>query len=105
LLKLRRSKVRIALSDRLGIIASKDGYAELDFDSLLPDEEGAANVSLGLKYALYADPATNSIFTVGFEYEIPVGSLETGGISLQGDGDGFIDLFVSGATTAGKWGL
>ncbi|MFT6645282.1 MAG: hypothetical protein ACJAX5_002926, partial [Patiriisocius sp.] len=54
---------------------SKDGYAELDFDSFLPDEEGAANVSLGLKYALYADLATNSIFTVGFEYEIAGGWL------------------------------
>ena len=104
-IKIIAAEIRIALSDRLGIIATKDGYAELDFDSLLPDEEGGANVSLGLKYALYADPATNSIFTVGFEYEIPVGSLETGGISLQGDGDGFVDLFASGATTSGKWGF
>lgn len=104
-IKIIAAEIRIALSDRLGFIASKDGYAELEFDSVLPDEDGGANVSLGLKYAVYANPTSNSIFTVGFEYEVPVGSLETGGISLQGDGDGFVDLFASGATTVGKWGF
>ena len=30
-------EVRIALTERLGFIASKDGYADLDFDAVLPD--------------------------------------------------------------------
>ena len=39
-------QARLALTDRLGIIASKDGYADIDFDSVLPDEDGFANISV-----------------------------------------------------------
>lgn len=98
-------EIRVALNDRWGIIASKDGYVDLKFDAVLPDEHGAANVSLGVKYAAYTNPETNSIVSLGVEYEAPVGHLETGGIDLQGEGDGFIDYFVTGAMVMGKWGL
>jgi hypothetical protein len=40
-----------------------------------------------------------------YRYEAPIGDLETNGISLQGDGDGFFDLFVTGAKAFGKFGL
>ncbi|MBL4682932.1 MAG: transporter [Pseudomonadales bacterium] len=104
-IKIIAAEIRVALSDRLGFIASKDGYADIDFDAVLPDETGSANISLGLKYAIFSDPSTGSIFTVGLEYEAPIGTLETGGIDLQGQGDGFIDTFISGATTVGRWGI
>lgn len=99
------AELRLALTDRLGFFASKDGFVDANFDSVLPDENGFANISAGLKYALYHDKATQSILTVGFEYEVPLGDIETGGIELQGAGDGFVDVFVAGATTIGKFGL
>jgi len=99
------AEVRIALTERLGFIASKDGYADIDFKGGLPDESGFANISVGLKYAVVSDPATNTILTLGAEYEPPTGDLETAGISLQGRGDGFVDLFVTGARAWGPVGL
>lgn len=104
-IKIVAAEIRVALSDRLGIIATKDGYADIDFDAVLPDETGAVNISLGLKYAIFDNPSTGSIVTIGLEYEPPIGTLETAGIDLQGQGDGFIDTFVTAATTKGRWGL
>ena len=98
-------EVRIALTERLGFIATKDGYADIDFDAVLPDESGFVNISLGFKYAVHSDPATQSILTVGVEYEPPTGNLETAGIDLQGRGDGMIDLFMTGAKAWDKLGL
>ncbi len=91
-------ELRLALTERLGIIASKDGYARADFDAVLPDEDGFANISIGLKYAVHSDADQQSIVSVGIEYEPPSGDLETAGISLQGRGKGFIDVFATGAS-------
>ncbi len=104
-IKVTALELRVALSDRFGIIASKDGYAEIDFKRGLPDESGFANVSIGGKYAVVSRPEDNFIVTVGAEYEVPVGTLETAGIDLQGEGDGFIDVFVSAARRFGRLGL
>jgi hypothetical protein len=99
------AEVRLALTDRLGIIATKDGYVDADFDRVLPDKTGWANISLGLKYAVISRPKEGEILTLGFEYEPPSGSLNVVGIKMQGDGDGFIDIFATGAKTMGKLGL
>lgn len=99
------AEVRIALTDRLGFIASKDGYGDLDFDEVLEDESGFANISLGLKYAVVSDPAEDLILTLGVEYEPPSGNIKTSGISLQGHGDGLIDIFATGAKAFGPLGL
>lgn len=98
-------ELRLALTERLGLIATKDGWADIDFDANLPDENGFANISLGVKYALVSMPETDSIVSVGLEYEAPLGNLETAGIDLQGEGDGFLDTFITGATACGKVGL
>ena len=104
-------EIRVALTERLGFIASKDGYAVLDFDSVLPDTEGFVNISAGLKYALISNHKEQTFVTVGFEYEPPTGNISTGGIDFQGNGaqsdggDGFMDLFVTGAKAYGKFGL
>jgi len=99
------AEVRIALTDRLGFIASKDGYADIEFDEILEDESGFANISLGLKYALISEPDDDLIVTAGIEYEAPTGDLETSGIELQGQGDGLINLFLTGARAFGALGL
>jgi hypothetical protein len=98
-------EIRVALTDRLGFIASKDGYVFADFDAVLPDDNGFANISLGLKYAVLSKPKEKAILTVGIEYEPPTGGVKTAGIDLQGGGDGFIDFFVTGAKAWDKFGL
>lgn len=98
-------EVRIALTDRLGFIASKDGYGRVRFKNALPDDTGFANISLGFKYAVISDPKTDTILTIGAEYEPPSGDLRAGPIKLQGDGRGFLDLFVTGAKAWGPLGL
>lgn len=93
---------RIAINDKLAIIATKDGWADIHFDGVLPDEDGFANVSAGLKYSLLADEENGRYLAVGGRYELPIGNLKTGGISLQGKGDGMLDLFVTGRTAVGQ---
>lgn len=102
---LGAAEIRVALTERLGFIASKDGYGTVDFKRGLPDDEGFANISFGFKYAVISDPKNDGILTVGVEYEPPTGDLKVGPIQLQGDGDGFIDVFVTGAKAYGKLGL
>lgn len=99
------AEVRVALTERLGFIATKDGYTDIHFNKVLPDTDGFTNISFGLKYALFTRPETEDIVSIGFEYEPPSGSLSTAGINLQGGGDGFIDLFMTGAHSHDKLGL
>jgi hypothetical protein len=97
-------QLRLALSERLAIIATKDGYTDLHFSQALPDTDGFNNLAAGLKYALISDPASRSILSVGGRYEIPTGNLPTAGIDLAGaDGDGLIDVFVTGARSWDKF--
>ena len=93
-------QARYAITDRLALIATKDGYADVDFDSVLPDTDGFANITAGLKYNLIRDEENMFMLTAGLRYEIPLGSIKTAGIKLQGGGDGFISGFV---TAAKQW--
>ncbi len=88
-------QLRLALSERLSIIAVKDGFivADIDggpLDTLLND--GWAAVTAGLKYNLYRDPELGSLLSTGLTYEMPVGSPQT----LQAIGDGEFHAFVTG---------
>ncbi len=111
-------ELRLALTDNLGIIATKDGYAWVDFDSTtngigIEDDEGFANISLGLKYAFWNNIEDKSIVTFGVEYEPPTGGLSIDtplahpldNVDLQQSGDGFIDVFVTGAKRFDKLGI
>lgn len=116
------AEARLALTDNLGIIATKDGYAWIDFDSAtnaagIRDEKGFANLSFGLKYAIWNNIEDQSIVTVGLEYEPPSGSLEldlvpvastllgTSTVDLNEGGDGFINPFVTAAKRYDKIGI
>ncbi|MFN3231155.1 MAG: hypothetical protein ACE363_03225 [Alphaproteobacteria bacterium] len=92
---------RIALTDRLAIIATKDGYADIEFAGVLPNDDGFANIAAGLKYALIL--TDDMALTVGLRYEIPLGSLDTAGINLQGGGDGFLNPFITALKQVGKF--
>lgn len=57
-------QVRVALTERLGFIAIKDGYSWLNAD-VLPEEEGWNEIGAGLKYAFYVDREADLIVTGG----------------------------------------
>ena len=90
-IQLYAMQIRAALSDRLSIVAAKDGYA-VSSNPLIRD--GWADVSLGLKYNLIRDYATETLLSTGFAYELPVGSPRT----QQGNGDGEFHLYLTGGT-------
>lgn len=104
-LNLGAAQARFALTDRLAIIATKDGYADVHFGTALADTHGFMNIAAGLKYALWQNPQQDAILTVGGRYEIPTGDISTSGVSLQGHGNGLTDLFISGAKSWDKFGL
>ncbi len=68
------AQFRIALTERLSLIATKDGYIVDDtegaLDTLLDD--GFADVSAGLKYNLLRDPVAGRLLSLGTTYEIPI---------------------------------
>lgn len=82
-------QLRAALTDRLSLIATKDGYA-VSTNPLISD--GWADLSLGLKYNLLRDPCNGILLSTGVMYELPIGSTRT----RQGNGDGEFNLFATG---------
>jgi hypothetical protein len=99
-------EARLALTDQLGFIAPKDGYAHLHFNKALNDTAGFENIAFGLKYAVWSDPAVDEIISLGALYEPPIGNLRTTGLKLQGHGGGgFFNLFTSGAKAWGPLGV
>ncbi len=98
-------QLRLAITERLAFIATKDGYADIYFDEVLEDEDGFANIALGFKYAFYSEPETESLFTAGLRYEIPIEDLTASGLELQGNGDGFLNPFLTGTRTFGDLGI
>lgn len=92
--QLYAAQFRVALTDRLSVIATKDGFivdnTNGTLDTLLDD--GWADVSAGLKYNLLRDPGCGRIASVGFTYEMPVGSTA----ALQAQGDGEFHMFLTG---------
>lgn len=88
-------QLRAALTDRLSLIAVKDGFIWADIaggplDALLND--GWADITAGLKYNLLRDTCRGSLLSTGFTYEIPIGSQR----ALQDIGDGEFHIFMSG---------
>ena len=84
-------QIRYALTDRLGLIASKDGYIEFQPKNTLAHEYGWADIAAGLKYELINDEKDQFIITPGFTLTVP-----TGGHNVyQGNGSGEWNLFAS----------
>lgn len=96
--RLYAVQLRYALTDRLGLIATKDGYIEFKPQGALTGvhSDGWANLAAGLKYALIDDRANQFILTPGFTIELPTGS-EFGASQLQGKGLGEWNVFLSAA--------
>lgn len=90
-------QARFKIDDDLSIIANKDGYIDLDPNAVVPPDTGFADVSAGVKYSFWT--CDDSIATAGLTYEIPLGDEN----SLQGQGDGVFNPFVSAGYTVDGW--
>ncbi|MFO0689121.1 MAG: hypothetical protein U0900_10450 [Myxococcota bacterium] len=87
---------RLALTDRLAFIATKDGYMVNRPDHpWLKNENGFMDITAGFKYALIDDRARGLIVTPSLRVEIPVGNRDV----FQGDGKG---VFIPGISVG--WG-
>ena len=92
-------QARFKINDDLSIIATKDGYVDLNPDAVVPEDTGWANIAAGVKYSFFRDE--NSIVTAGLRYEIPLGDEEV----LQGEGDGLFNPFISAGMAVDNWNL
>ena len=87
-------QARVAITDRIAFIATKDGW--VDFDptlDLMNHSQGFANLGLGLKGSLVDSPEHAFILTPSLRVEIPTGSADV----LQGAGNGTLIPALSAA--------
>jgi len=66
-------QARVAITDRLAFIATKDGYTWLD-TGLTGEQEGFNDLSVGGKYALIVNEETDFVLTAGARYMWRVGA-------------------------------
>jgi hypothetical protein len=94
-IRLYALQARVRLTDRWSLIAVKDGYIESESPLI---QDGWADVTAGLKYSLYRDASCGRLLSAGLRYETYAGHRG----SLQGNGNGVFDLFLSGGTRLGN---
>jgi hypothetical protein len=91
-------QARIAITDRLAFIATKDGYAwENPGSPLLDDQTGYFNIAGGLKYAIIQRPEDNFILSTSLKIEVPSGSKSI----FEGAGGGVV--FLPSVSAAWGW--
>ncbi len=93
-------QIRYALTDRLALIATQDGYFSVNNDAI-GNPDGWMDLALGLKYALIDSEASQFILTPGFTVHIPTGSNDV----FQGRGDSEVNVFVSAQKGFGDFHL
>ena len=86
-------QLRYALTDKLSIIATKDGYVDLNTKANVPKDTGFADLEAGLKYSILEDKEAGYIASAQLRYLIPVGDHEV----FQGEGNGMLHPSFSGA--------
>jgi hypothetical protein len=92
-------QARIAITDRLAFIATKDGYSWLrpDGDSQISSDQGFFDITAGFKYAAIVRPEDRFIVTPALRIDIPVGNDDV----FSGNGDGVIIPSVSSGLGVG----
>ena len=93
-------QARIAITDRIAFIATRDGW--VDFEpglSLLDNRRGSADLGLGFKVAAIDLPEVPFILTPSLRLQIAQGSQDV----LQGNGDGILIPAVSAAWGRGNF--
>jgi len=90
-------QARLALTERLGFIATKDGYSWLNA-GILPEDEGWNSIAAGLKYAVIVDRENDFVLTPGIRYQMRAGEAKV----LQSTTDE-VSPFVSAAKGWGRF--
>jgi hypothetical protein len=91
-------QLRWAITDRLALIAVKDGFISFSPKTGLTHEDGFADLAAGLKYEVIHDDAHQFILTPGFTLELPTGSPAV----FQGVSTGEWNVFASAIKGFGK---
>ena len=100
--RVAASQIRIAVTDRLGFYAAKDGFVSLRPElNLLDTERGQMDLGAGLKYALIDRPDDRFILTPMIGYEMTTGSSDV----FSGHGEGQWVPAVSAAWGVGRFQL
>jgi hypothetical protein len=95
-------QLRVALTDRVAVIATKDGFVwNRNGQPLLEDSQGFMNLAAGVKVALWQDREAGRIVSGILRIEVPTGSSD----QYQGYGDGVALPSVAGAFRTGplRW--
>ncbi|MBS0192589.1 MAG: hypothetical protein U0573_08105 [Phycisphaerales bacterium] len=66
-LNIAALQARLAVTERLGLIATKDGYSWLDAGAV-PANNGWNSLAFGAKYAFYVDRETDTVATGGIRW-------------------------------------
>lgn len=90
-------QARLALTDRLQLIATSDGYSRLDA-GIIPKDGGWNDIALGLKYALWVDHDSDFILSSGLRWKLSNGH----NLTLQGGVDE-LSPFLTMYKGCGKW--
>lgn len=89
-------QARVAITDRVAFIATKDGWVSFrPGNPLIEDDGGFTDITVGFKGSLIDDRKNNFILTPSLRYQIDSGDHGV----LQGNGDG---VFIPSISTA--WG-
>jgi hypothetical protein len=95
-------QLRVALTDRVALIATKDGYVwDRNGNPLLEDSQGFMNLAAGVKVALWQDREAGRIVSGVLRIEVPSGSSD----QYQGHGGGIAFPSLAGAFRSGpiRW--
>jgi hypothetical protein len=95
-------QLRVALTDRVAIIATKDGFVwNRNGNPLLEDSQGYMNIAAGVKVALWQDREAGQIVSAILRVEAPTGSSD----QYQGYKSGMAVPSLSGAFRTGpvRW--
>ncbi len=90
--------IRVALTERLAFISTKDGYSWFDSDTT-PAGDGWNDFAFGLKYAVYSNPDEQFLVTAGMRWELVNGSSDV----WQGGDSQELSPFISVAKGWHKW--
>lgn len=87
-------QAELALSERLSLVATKDGYVRVrpETQPLWSEKSGFANIAAGAKYAFLIDRENAFALSGTATVEVPTGNHDV----FQGEGDGAVNLIVSG---------
>lgn len=96
--QLVAAQIRVALTERLAFIATKDGYSWVD-SHVTSAGDGWNDFAIGLKYALFSRPDEHFLLSTGMRWEWNNGSRD----AFQGGDSQELSPFVSVAKGWDKW--